>query len=94
MAELYSSDAVREDTIIGERLEGREVIASFAESFFAWYPGVQWSLPLGFGEGRGDTPTTGGVFTIRVSDSDGQPCEVQAVVLLQASEDKIVDEVL
>ena len=82
MAELYSSDSVREDAIFGERLEGREAIASFAESFFAGYPGVQWSLSLGFAEGRGDAPTTGGVYVIKVNGLDGQSCEVQAAVLL------------
>ena len=91
---LYTRDAVREDTIFGERAEGREAITSFAESFFAWYPGAQWNLLLPFGEGRGDAPMTGGVYAIRVSGPGDQPCEVHVAVLLNTSEDQIVHEAL
>ena len=92
VGDLYARDAVREDTIFGERAEGREAITSFAESFFAWYPGAQWNLLLPFGEGRGDA--TGGVYAIRVSGPGDQPCEVHAAVLFETSEDQIVHEAL
>jgi ketosteroid isomerase-like protein len=94
VANLYSSDAIRLDTIFQERLEGRKAIASWASSFFAWYPGAQWNLALAFGEGSGQSPTTGGLYGISVRDLRGQPCQVQAAVLLHASQDLIVDEVL
>ena len=90
--ELYSSNAVREDSLFGEMQSGREAIGSFAKSFFAWYPGTRWSLSMGFGEGRGDSPKTGGLFVIWVNDLSGQPCDVRAVVLLQTAEDQIVHE--
>ena len=91
---LYARDAVREDTIFQERQEGREAITSFAESFFAWYPGAQWNLLLPFGDGRGDAPVMGGVYAIRVSGPGDQPCEVHVAVLLKTSDDQIVHEAL
>jgi len=94
VGDLYARDAVREDTIFGERAEGREAITSFAESFFAWYPGAQWNLLLPFGDGRGDAPVTGGVYAIRVSGPGDQPCEVHAAVLLKTSDGEIVHEAL
>ena len=92
VAGLYASEAVREDSIFGEKQQGGEAIGSFAKLFFAWYPGAQWSLSLGFGEGRGDAPMTGGLYALRVNDLAGQPCDVQAAVLLQVSEDQILHE--
>ena len=89
IAGLYASDAVREDTIFGERQEGRGAIASFADSFFASYPGAQWDLLLAFGDGKGEDPMTGGVFAITVGEG---ACEVRTAVLLKASEDRIVHE--
>jgi ketosteroid isomerase-like protein len=94
VANLYSSDAIRQDMVFQERLEGRKAIASWASSFFAWYPGAQWSLALAFGEGSGQSPTTGGLYGISVRDLRGEPCQVQAAVLLHTSQDLIVDEVL
>jgi ketosteroid isomerase-like protein len=94
VSELYSSDAVREDSLFGEMQPGQEAIGSFAKSLFAWYPGAQWSLSMGFGEGRGDSPKTGGLFVIRVNDLSGQPCEMQMAVLLQTAEDKIAHEII
>ena len=94
LSRLYAIDAVREDSLFGERQSGREAVASFARSFFAWYPGTQWSLSLVFGEGRGDAPGTGGLFTIPVSDSNGWRCEVRVAVLLQTSQDQITRESL
>jgi ketosteroid isomerase-like protein len=94
VGDLYAPDAVRDDTIFGERAEGRRAIRSFAESFFAWYPGAQWNLLHPFGEGRGDAPMTGGVYAIRVSGPGDQPCEVHVAVLLNTSEDQIVQEAL
>jgi hypothetical protein len=91
---LYTRDAVREDTIFGERAEGREAITSFAESFFAWYPGAQWKLLLPFSDGRHQSPVAGGVFAITVSGPSGERCEVHAAVLLKTAEDLIVHESL
>ena len=94
VGDLYARDAVRVDTIFQERQEGREAIMSFAEAFFAWYPGAQWNILLPFGDGRGDEPVTGGVYAIRMSGPGGQPCEVHVAVLLNTFEDQIVQEAL
>jgi ketosteroid isomerase-like protein len=94
VAELYASDAVREDMVFMERQEGQKSIVPFAETFFKWYPGVQWNLSLGFGDGMGDAPVTGGLYVITVNDLNGQPCEVRAAVLLQTSENLITHETL
>lgn len=94
VSELYASDAVREDMVFMERQEGQKAITSFVKSFFYWYPGLQWSLTLEFGEGIGEAPITGGLYVIKVNDLNGQPCEVHVAVLLQASEGKITHEAL
>lgn len=89
---LYATDALREDKIFMERQEGQKAITDFASSFFAWYPGVQWNLSLGFGEGLGVAPMTGGLYLVKVQDLAGQPCEVKVAVLLQTSEGLIIHE--
>jgi ketosteroid isomerase-like protein len=94
VGDLYARDAVREDTIFGERTEGQGAISSFAESFFAWYPGAQWKLLLPFGDGQHHAPVVGGVFAITVSGPSGERCEVHAAVLLKTSGDQIVHEAL
>jgi ketosteroid isomerase-like protein len=90
VAALYTSDAVREDMVFMERQEGQKAIASFAESFFNWYPDAQWNFILDFGEGHGDAPITGGLYVIKVKDDNGQPCEVKVAVLLQTSENLLI----
>jgi ketosteroid isomerase-like protein len=91
---LYASDAVREDSLFGESQQGRDAISSFANSFFAWYPGAPWGLKLAFGEGQGDAPVIGGLFEVLVKDISGQPCAVKAAVLLQAVDGKITHETI
>jgi ketosteroid isomerase-like protein len=92
VAELYSNDAVRTDTLFQEKQEGQEALTSFAESFFAWYPEAQWTLLQSFGEWEGEAPLIGGTYAVKVTDSSDQPCEVLVAVLLQASEGKITHE--
>jgi ketosteroid isomerase-like protein len=94
VARLYSNEAVRTDTIFQETQEGQDTIASFAKSFFSWYPGIKWTLHKVFGEWAGESPTIGGTFSIHATDSTNQPCEVLAAVLLKASEGKITNESL
>jgi len=92
VGELYALNAIREDTIFGERQEGREAVTSFADSFFASYPGAEWDLLVPFGDGTEDDPATGGVFAITVGGAGEETCEVQAAVLVETSEDHIVHE--
>jgi ketosteroid isomerase-like protein len=94
VAGLYSGDAVRTDTLFREKQEGHDAITSFAKSFFAWYPGVEWNLQQSFGEWQGESPTIGGTYSVIVNDSANQPCEVHIAVLLQAPKGKITHESL
>jgi hypothetical protein len=93
VASLYTSDAVREDSLFGESRVGRDSISSYAQWFHAWFPEAQWTLWLGFGVGV-DSPRTGGLYFIKVNDLNGQPCGISAAVLLQTAEDKIALETL
>ena len=79
---------------MGDLLEGSEAISSFAESFFAWYPGAQLTLLQAFGEGMGETPVICGIFALKVTDPTGQTCDLLVAVLLQAPEGKITHEAL
>jgi ketosteroid isomerase-like protein len=94
VTQLYANNAVREDTIFLEQQEGQKEIISFAKSFFNWYPDAQWNLSLVFGEGIGDTPTTGGLYVIKLIALNGQFCEVKVAVLLQTSKNLITHEYL
>jgi len=94
VANLYTSEAVRTDTIFQEKQEGQDAIVSFAKSFFAWYPNAKWTLQQSFGEWNGKSPTIGGTYSVMVNDSDNQPCEVHIAVLLQTPEGKITHETL
>lgn len=94
VGQLYASDAVRDDTVFLERQEGQKAIKAFAGSFFDWFPGVQWSTSFEFGEGRGDTPITGGLYAIKVTNPNEQPCEVKVAVLLQTIDNLIIQETL
>lgn len=92
VAELYSNDAVRTDTLFQEKQEGQEALTSFAQTFFAWYQHAQWTLLQSFGEWQGEAPLIGGTYAVEVTDSTNQPCEVLVAVLLQTSEGKITHE--
>lgn len=94
VAELYSDDTVRVDTLFHEKQEGQEALISFTNSFFAWYPDAQWTLLQSFGEWKGESPIIGGTYSIKITDSSNQSCEVLVAVLLQASESKIAHESL
>jgi hypothetical protein len=94
IATLYNNDAVRKDTTFGEFLVGSEAISSFAESFFVRCPGSKLTLLQAFGEGKGETPTIGGIYAVEVTDIANQPCEILVAVLLKASEGKITHEAL
>lgn len=88
---LYAPDAIREDSLFKEKIEGRKLIEGFATDFFAWYPKVTWKLIEPFEE---DSPGNidGGIFGIQVSDPSGKPCEVRVELLLEPSDKGIVKE--
>jgi hypothetical protein len=94
VSELYTPEAIREDTLFSEQQVGQNAIRDYAESFFAWYPGAQWSLSAGFGEGNGTDQITGGLYTITVIDNNGQSCEVKVAVLFRLTDNLVTHETL
>ena len=94
VGKLYADSVIRKDTIFRESQEGSEAVSSFAKLFFTWYPGAQWTLLQSFGEWWGESPLIGGTFSVEVTDTAKQPCEVLVAVLLQASAGKISHETL
>ena len=94
VAALYAGNAVWDEMLFQESQAGRADIATFAKTFFGWYPGAQWTLNLVFGEGHGDNPATGGTYAIRVRDLSGQPCDVQAAILIWTAEKQTSHEII
>jgi len=94
VADMYTKDTVRQDTLFGESQQGSKAIKAFAESFFAWYPEAQWTPLEMFGErGFRDKPQAiGSSYAIEITDPSGDACQVMAVVLLQVLDGKIDQE--
>lgn len=89
VADLYTAEARREDTLLEQTLFGRDAIREHAMQFLAWYPSASWSLADGFTNLDG---ATGGVFTITTPGPDGAPCEVRIAVRLIAPGGRIEQE--
>ncbi len=94
VSDLYARNAVRDDSLFREHQEGSTAIASFARSFFSWYPNIRWKLFQSFGEWNEDDYRIGGIYATQITDSTNQPCEVLVAVLLKAPEGKITNESL
>ena len=94
LTELYGKDAVRKDTIFGESQENRKAIEDFAKAFFTWYPNARWTPLEVFGERayRDKPQAVGSSYKIEVTDTAGEICKVEAVVLLHVFEGKIIQE--
>jgi hypothetical protein len=97
---LYTRDAIMADALFGDMMEGRRAIKAYAENFFAWYPGVEWLLIHSFSDNnKSDTHpdigfgnVTGGVYAIRLADTEGKLCDVLAAVLLEHTDEGIIQE--
>jgi ketosteroid isomerase-like protein len=92
VASLYSPDAIRHDPLFGGDQNGPSAIKDFAAKFFSWYPSVRLERLYSFGMVSGNPIKTGGVYAIHATDQAGRPCDVQAIVQLDAPEDKITNE--
>ncbi len=90
---LYAEDAIRQDTLFNENQQGNQAINKFATNFVNWYPGVRLSLVDEFGE-LPQQLKRGGVYSVQVSDPNGNPCEVKMLVVLEPdeSQQKIAQE--
>jgi hypothetical protein len=92
---IYSNDAKLEDTLFGVAVSGRGAIKDYANSFFAKSPGANWKMLEPFaenyatGEWQEQYPfqSQGGVYSITVKDTAGNPCEIRAIVLLTPNKD-------
>lgn len=89
---LYSADVVRHDTLFREIQQGSSAVKSFSTNFFNWYPGVKTELLQSFMLAESKPIKTGGVYAFHVSDLAGKPCDVNAVILLELSQDQIINE--
>jgi len=92
VASLYDPKVVRIDSLFGENQQGSSAVKEFATNFFSWYPSVRLELLKSFGLGFSNPLITGGVYAIHIIDQAGQPCDVRAVILLESSQDKIINE--
>lgn len=85
IASLYTPEAIRQDTLFSENEQGNSAIKAFATHFFAWYPAVHLTLLETFGE-YPKVIKRGGIYTVSVSNTSGQPCDVNMLVLLESDE--------
>jgi hypothetical protein len=92
VASLYAPKVVRQDTLFNENQHGISAVKKFATNFFNWYPGVSFELLQSFKLGGSKPVNTGGVYTIHVSDQAGKPCDVKSIIVLELSQDKIINE--
>jgi hypothetical protein len=82
---------VRGDTFFVERQAGREATRAHADESCAWCPEVACEVLEPLAE-AGPGTVKGGVNAIHLSDADGQPRDVRAVVLLEPSDEEISSE--
>jgi hypothetical protein len=90
VADLYAVEAVREDSLFEERVEGCNSIKSYAERWFGRYPDSTLELVDIITERTVDDPVIGGVFALRVSPENTG--EVGLAVLLDTRGKSIVRE--
>jgi uncharacterized protein (TIGR02246 family) len=91
VANLYNTEAVRQDTLFGEDLQGREAVKNYASDFFTWYPGVKLETLSTFGA-PGKITTLGGTYAIHTTDKNGKPCDVKTAIVIETKENKINNE--
>jgi SnoaL-like domain len=92
VSSLYSKEVVRQDTLFRENQQGSAAVKDFSVDFFNWYPGVRMELLQSFMLAESEPIKMGGVYAIHVSDQAGKPCNVNAVILLELSQDQIINE--
>lgn len=92
IADLYSSDATREDLTFGEQQNGNEEIRSWAGAFFKQYRGATWELETPFGGELSTGQVAGGTYSIRLEGKNSESCAIEAAVLLWRSGEEITKE--
>jgi hypothetical protein len=87
-AGLYSQEAVLEDTLFGVTVEGQSAVEKYARDLLKNHPGISWELIYSFAEDDFANSESeilaskGGVFSIFTTDEQGDPCQVQAALIL------------
>jgi len=86
---LYSAEATLEDTLFGFSITGQEALKTYIDKFFAKSPGASWELIYPFAERQGSSQpgnnslaSQGGIFAIKIKDASGNPCVIEAVIIL------------
>lgn len=89
---LYDPDAIRNDTCLHSAGSGRDAIESTAAGMFDLHPDIEFELLRPVATRNHDSVEAGGIFAIHTTDSDGQACELEALVLLDADGGSIESE--
>ena len=91
VANLYNPEAVRQDALFGEDLQGSEAVKNYASDFFTGYPGVKLESLSTFGA-PGKITTLGGIYAIHTTDGNGKPCDVKTAIVIETKENKVNNE--
>lgn len=98
---LYSSDVEFQDTLFEYSIKGQESVSEFGQKFIVKTKNTEWQLQSSFAESPPEAyfakkypyQSQGGVFTIRIKDWIGNPCEIVTLIILTANEDgKIIKQ--
>lgn len=91
VSNLYAPSAILEDSLFRVNAAGQESIQDYVADFFRWYPGVTLQLEGSFAEAEPGV-IQGGVFSIHVLDTERNPCQIYAAILLEPSQTGITKE--
>ena len=94
LVDIYSENAVLDDTLFGISVEGRDHIADYGQNFIELSQGGTWTLIQGFTERQAPIiyqeeypfPSLGGVFSVNTTMQDGSSCELRVLVILTPDE--------
>jgi ketosteroid isomerase-like protein len=92
LLEVYSENAVLQDTLFGTSIEGRESITDYLQNFLDLSQGGSWTLIQGFSERYVPYkidymgPSMGGVFSVNTRKPNGENCDVLVAAILTPDE--------
>jgi len=97
---LYSENAVYEDTLFDISLSGRSAISDFASSFAGQFQDAAWELMSPFGEEEAGYdfidefpfPSQGGVFSISIPGEGNESCEIMALIILTPNDENLITQ--
>ena len=92
LVQIYSENAVLDDTVFGVSIEGKARIANYAQNFLELSHNGSWTLIQGFTEEKIEFtedytgPSLGGVFGVDTTQPNGTNCEIRVAVILTPDE--------